>query len=102
MYELFDFVSLIEKPTREKNQNKGNGTVNAKYKILLEGITSRQFLVATAVSNKEARKAAKKLRPNGMVKIILGQGEPGSFLEHLPVIHVSKIEVITFYKTEKV
>jgi len=101
MYEILNFVSLI-KPEKDKNQNKCNNTVNAKYKILVKELITDEFFVATAISNREVKRAAKKLRPNGLVRIILGQGEAGEFLKNTPVIHVSNLEVINFYKTDKV
>ena len=102
MKELYYFVSLIKQPAREKNQNQGKVTVNAKYKILVKELITDEFFVATAISNREVKRAAKKLRPNGLVRIIFGQGEAGEFLKDTPGIHVSNLEVINFYKTDKV
>ena len=101
MKELFTFVSLIEKPKGEKNQNKGNkDTKNAKCKILVRSIPPDDFYLVTACSNREARKASKKLQSGSLVRIVMGsEKEDLSFLAKTPLIHVSNIQEINFYKT---
>lgn len=101
MKSLFNFVSLIESPKGEKNQNKGkNGAQGAKCKILISSIHPEEFFVATVCSNREARKATKKLKSGSLVRVILGSKEDGfHFLKDTPIVHVSDIQVINFFKT---
>jgi len=99
--ELFTFVSLIETPKGEKNQNKGNGTKNAKCKILVRSILPYDYYLVTACSNREARKASKRLRSGSLVRIVMGSEKDNfPFLTNTPVIHVSNIQEIKFYETD--
>ncbi|MBR2231355.1 MAG: hypothetical protein IJ891_03210 [Prevotella sp.] len=102
MKDLFTFVSLIEKPKGEKNQNKGNdGTKNAKCKILVRSINPDDLYVATVCSNREAMRTCKRLKPRSILRVVMGnEGEEISFLAKTPLIHVSSIELINFYATD--
>ena len=103
MNNFFYFVSLIERPKGGKNQNnKGdNGTMNAKCKILLQTIGGNYYLLAVVCSNKEARRASKRLRSGSLVRITMGSEEENfHFLSDTPVIHVSNLETINFYKAD--
>lgn len=101
MNNFFYFVSLIERPKGEKNQNKGsNGIMNAKCKILLQTIGGNDYLLA-ACSNREARKASKRLRSGSLVRITMGSEEENfRFLRNTPVIHVSDIQLIKLQRTD--
>ena len=100
MKDLFTFVSLIETPKGEKNQNKGNkDTKNAKCKILVRSILPDDFYLVTACSNREARKASKRLQSGSLVRIVMGSEKDNfHFLTNTPVVHVSNIQEINFYK----
>lgn len=102
MYDFFTFVSLIERPKGGKNQNKGdNGTMNAKCKILLQTIGGNDYLLAVVCSNKEARRASKRLRSGSLVRITMGSEEENfRFLRNTPVIHVSDIQLIKLQRTD--
>ena len=102
MKNLFTFVSLIERPKGEKNQNKGNdSTKNAKCKILVRSILPDDLYVATVCSNREARKACKRLKSDSLVRIIMGsEKEEFHFLAKTPIIHVSSLELVNFYETD--
>lgn len=103
MTELLTFVSLIKAPKGEKNQNKGNnGTKNVKLKILLETIGDEDYLVSTVCSNREAKKALKRLKRGELVYITLGTEGSHSFFKDTPNIHVSDFKVINFYKEKEV
>ena len=102
MNNFFYFVSLIERPKGGKNQNKGdNGTMNAKCKILLQTVGGNDYLLAVVCSNKEARRASKRLKSGSLVRITMGSEEENfRFLRNTPVIHVSNLETINFYKAD--
>ena len=105
MNNILYFVSPINKSQGESNQKMGtNGTRSAKLKILLRTIGTNDYMVATVCSNREARRALKILKPESLVRIIMGSDEKESFrfLSDTPIIHASQLEVINFYKTENV
>ena len=102
MNEFFYFLSLIEKPGGEKNQNKGNnGTKNAKCKILMKTLSDIDYLSATVVSNRELRRALKRLKCGSLVRVIMGSDKDNfRFLSNTPIVHVSDIQLINFYETD--
>ena len=92
MNNFFTFVSLIE------TKSGGiNGTKGAKCKILVRSILPDDLYVATVVSNREARRALNRLKPESLVRIIMGSEKKSfRFLSDTPVIRVSNLEVINF------